>query len=237
MKVRKYDVTAHYTMAICGGFLGAYAMITRLNLFGSAQTGNLISVISDLAGKNFRDMVLRIGGFLIYILAIILETILEKKTKWNVKYISIGIHFCMSILLSLFPTDMDPIIGLYPIFFMTAFQWCAFKGAKGYVSSTIFSTNNLRQTFSAWTEYYLIDKSNEKEKKEKAVKAKFFGGTIISFHVGVLLGYLIVPSIGIESILLCVPLLIVVLGVLLADDNVIRRYIILRKMSVPFKEH
>lgn len=225
MKERKYDATVHYVMAICGGFLGVYGIINRLSVFGSAQTANLISVIGDLVGKNLSDVVLRIGAFLIYISAIVLATILEKKTTWHLKYIVIGVEFLAICILSFFPENMNPILALYPIFFVSAFQWCVFKGAKGYVSSTIFSTNNLKQAFSAWTEYYLINKENTKEKKEKAIKAKFFGGTLISFHIGVLLGYLTSLRFGLESIWFCMPILGIALGLLIIDDNIIKRYV------------
>lgn len=222
MKERNFDVIIHYMMAVFGGFIGVYGIVNRLDVFGSAQTGNLISLMGDLIGKNMGDVCIRVGAFLIYIASIVLATILERKIVWNLKYAAIAMDVVGIILLGFFPVNMDPVIALYPIFFLSAFQWCVFKGAKGYVSSTIFSTNNLKQTFSAWTEYYLIDKSQKEERKEKTTKAKFFGGTVISFYIGVLLGYLCSTFAGVECIWFCIPILAIVLGLLLLDDNIIK---------------
>lgn len=222
MTERKYDAIVHYVMAVCGGFLGVYGLVNRFNIFGSAQTANLISIIGDLFGKNVNGAAIRIGGLLIYISAIIIPTILERKTTWRLKYLAIGVEVIGVFILSILPTDMNPILGLYPIFFMTAFQWTIFKGANGYVSSTIFSTNNLKQTLSAWTEYYFIDKNKEEERKEKAAKAKFFGGTLLGFHIGVFFGYFFSLRFRIQGIWFCIPILATALVLLLLDDYRIR---------------
>src|SRR5699024_11733141 len=58
-----------------------------------------------------------------------------------------------------------------------AFQWCIFKGAMGYTSSTIFSTNNIKQTVVSLTEYFLIQDTTIKQEKLK--KGCFFGGTLL----------------------------------------------------------
>ena len=74
-----------------------------------------------------------------------------------------------------------------------------FKGANGYVSSTIFSTNNLKQTVLSAAEY-LLYKDEEEIRKEKGRKAAFFGGTLLSFHLGVGFGYLIWLQYGLHSV-------------------------------------
>ena len=74
---------------------------------------------------------------------------------------------------------MNPVLGLYPIFFAMAFQWCSFKGIGNYNSATVFSTNNLRQFVSAVTLFA------DEKKQEYLQKLKFYGGTLLSFHVGV----------------------------------------------------
>lgn len=215
---KRFDMSIHYIMAICGGFFGVYAIVSRLNIFGSAQTANLIGLVCDIVGKNLLEALLRVGALLIYISAIVLVTVLEKKTDWNLKYLALSIEGITIILLGFFPEHMNPMIALYPMFFMTAFQWCVFKGAKGYACSTIFSTNNLKQTCSALTEYIILDKEQEKERKEKMTKAKVFGGTVLSFHFGVMVGYLACQSFGIRSIWIClIP--IVVVTVLLVFEN------------------
>ena len=82
----------------------------------------------------------------IFIGAIALSAVLAKNVRWNVKYLAVLFDFAAICVVGFLPAKMDPVKALYPIFFVTAFQWCVFKGANGYVSSTIFSTNNLKQT-------------------------------------------------------------------------------------------
>ena len=41
----------HLTVTFIGGFMGCYAIFNRSDVFGSAQTGNLISFVMDLVGR------------------------------------------------------------------------------------------------------------------------------------------------------------------------------------------
>jgi uncharacterized membrane protein YoaK (UPF0700 family) len=60
-----------------------------------------------------------------------------------------------------------------------AFQWNAFSGSYGYVSSTIFSTNNTRQIALAFAEYLC------NHDKTYLHKLGFFAASLVSFHIGV----------------------------------------------------
>ena len=68
----KYRFLIHYTLSFIGGYLGLYAIVSRADLFGNAQTANLLGVVRDLIGRDFSDMLLRIGALLIYVTAVIL---------------------------------------------------------------------------------------------------------------------------------------------------------------------
>ena len=52
MKNDYHDVIIHYLMAIVGGFFGGYAIFTRMNVFGSAETANLIDLVKALLGSD-----------------------------------------------------------------------------------------------------------------------------------------------------------------------------------------
>ena len=47
-----FDVPVHYTMAIFGGFIGAYAILARMQVFGSAQTANMIEDSGKRSGRS-----------------------------------------------------------------------------------------------------------------------------------------------------------------------------------------
>jgi uncharacterized membrane protein YoaK (UPF0700 family) len=102
------------------------------------------------------------------------------------------------------PGNMNPIIALFPVFFLSAFIWNSFPKAGGYNCSTIFSTNNLRQMLIGFTEY-VADK-----KPESLARGKFFGMTLLCYHVGVVYACIATKYLGLKaSIAGIVPVVVV----------------------------
>lgn len=124
---------------------------------------------------------MRIGALLIYILSIMIATVLTYKSQWNLKHLVLYLEMICIVILGLFLKNIPPIIALYPCFFVTAFQWCIFKGAMGYTSSTIFSTNNIKQTVVSLTEYFLIQGHHNQTRKTQ--KRLFFWWHFIMFSL------------------------------------------------------
>ena len=102
----KYRFLIHYTLSFIGGYLGLYAIVSRADLFGNAQTANLLGVVRDLIGRNFSDMLLRVGALLIYMAAVILTVWIPEHFSADLRFISIGIdtvsytHLLLSFLSS-----------------------------------------------------------------------------------------------------------------------------------------
>lgn len=193
----------HHSMAITGGYLGVYALLCRDDFFGNALTSNLIYIVTSLLGQDLLDVVIRIGGVLLYAAGVAATVILTKKYHKKLSMYSLIINYIAVLILGFLPADMDPILGLYPIFFAMAFQWNAFPGAYGYNASSIFSTNNFRQVANALTEYSIT------HEQKQLKKAWFYGGTLICFHIGVVFSWVAHAYIGIRSVWFCaVPLLL-----------------------------
>ena len=76
---------------------------------------------------------------------------------------------------------------------MSAFQWNSFAKAKKYNCSTIFSTNNLRQAIIGFAEYVA-----NKDPKQLD-RGKFFGATLVYYHVGVVYAYVAVKLWGLQG--------------------------------------
>lgn len=192
----------HHNMAVIGGFLGGYAILVRADFLGNAQTSNLIYLVLAVVGADVYQFLLRLGAVMLYIGATISYVFLKNKTAWNIQRISIGIDFLAMIALGFFPKDMNPILALYPVFFAMSFQWNAFPGEYGFASSTIFSTNNLRQVSLSFAEF-LCDRDSAHLKK-----TKFFAGTLLCFHIGAVLSYYCVRYFSVQSVWLGIFLLI-----------------------------
>lgn len=196
----------HYGMSFVGGVFGIYALSTRAGLFGQAQTANLIHMVQDLFGRSIGDGMLRLMALFLFLSAVILATVWEKKGIPYMKQTALLLDMAAAVLTSFLPAHMNPVLALYPFFFVTAFQWCAFKGVEPYQSATIFSTNNLKQWISSLTHMFMTDKDSE-ERKTHAAKAGFFGGSLLGFYTGVVTGYAVWLVFGIRSILfLLLPL-------------------------------
>lgn len=186
----------YFNMVVVGGILGGYAIAGFHGTFASAQTANMIAIIQLLVGKNFGDVVYRILAVFVFMMGIATSEWIKMNEQWNVKKVSIGIDLLTIIWMAFAPLSENIIIAVYPIWFATAFQWNTYSGAEGYVSSCIFSTNNLKQFTLAMTRY--ICKKDDGEKQ----KAFHFGKVILCFHLGVLAACICYPIWGRRAVLL-----------------------------------
>lgn len=184
----------HFTMAFIGGFFGVYTILRFTGLFGSAQTANLIYLTTDLLGGSWPDMLLRLGGAALYMAGITLTVWLPRGRMADLRPLSVGIDMAAAVLVALLPAGISPVLGLYPLFFAMAFQWNSFPGADGFVSSSIFSTNNFRQ--------FTMALAHTAAGEDQRPKAGFFGKTLLSFHCGVGTCFLCWKALGIRSVLL-----------------------------------
>lgn len=191
------DTAMHYTMALVGGFFAAYGMLGRCDVLGSAQTGNLIHLVLALLGQSFPEVLIRVGAAAVYAAALVLTVLLPKRYGVPLKPVSVGIDCAAVVLLGLIPEGVDSVLALYPAFFAMAFQWNAFPGAEGYTSSPIFSTNNFRQTVTSLTSYCCTHEAQHLK------KARFFAGTLLSFHIGVALAWAGTALWGLACIWFC----------------------------------
>ena len=117
------DRWIHFNMAIVGGFLGGFSILNHHELFGSAQTSNLISVFADLAGHPDANFFVRLLGVFIYMFALSLTVILPKFTRLHLPYVSLFIDAMAALIVAFLPSDLNDFIALYPLYFAMAIQW------------------------------------------------------------------------------------------------------------------
>lgn len=192
------DAFIHYIMSLTGGFMGAYGLFNRFEIFGSAQTSNLIHSVTDLAGGNWSSLLLRMGALFIFMTAIAATVFISGHSRHNLRLICILLEIPVVMTLGFLPADMNPMIALYPVFFIMAFQWCAFTGVKGYASSTIFSTNNLRQFVTALCMY------RDSRDRKHLEKAAVYGYTLLFYHIGVAVSCFATRAFGTPCVWLCI---------------------------------
>lgn len=203
----------HFTVAFIGGFLGMYTIVNFSSLFGSAQTANLICLVTSLLDADWGEMLLRLGGLFLYMAAIALTELLFLRTSLDLRLISLCIDGAAALMTGFFPPDLSPILCLYPMFFSMAFQWNSFSSAKGFPSSTIFSTNNVRQFTLAVTEFCVS--------RDPAClgKIQLFGGTLLAFHSGVAAAYLLWRAFRGRTSWFCLVPIAAAIGMVLTDQR------------------
>ncbi len=210
----KREAYVHYVTAFIGGFLGIYPMLSAVHLFGSAQTSNLIECVYALIGRNWQDLLLHLIGVLFYAIAVFIVTVMVPRTGAKiVKSAALAVDVCAAFAMWLLPQNLPATIYFYPTFFAMAFQWSAFPGAYGFICSTIFSTNNLKQFVSSIAEVYVNGK------KEFKLKAAFFGATLVTFHLGVCASYLLWKAFGFVSFVFVIAAVVVDLVLILSGKK------------------
>lgn len=194
---------AHHAMAAVGGFFGVYALLTRGGTFGSSETSNLIYLLVSGLNQSWRDVLIRLGATATYIAGIAFAWLWQhSQRRLPLQRLSIAIDLAACLLLAWIPPETDPVLSLYPVFFATAVQWAAYTKAAGYNCATIFSTNNLRQFTEGATEYLCT------RDREALRKLRFYGGTLLFFHLGAAWGWWCVRQWSMIGIYGLLPLLI-----------------------------
>lgn len=184
----------HYTVSLIGGFLGGYAIINFYELFANAQTANMIHLVEKLVDREYAGLVYILASMLTYMAGNAFCVIYRKFVNENLRAISLALDLAAITAVGIITEFTDISFALLPILFAMPIQWNAFSNDAGYASSTIFSTNNLRQATMSLTSY-LTDKD-----KSQLYKTRFYWSTLLYFHIGV--AFVCVSSIfyGVHSI-------------------------------------
>ena len=195
------DFYRHLAFCTVGGFFGAYAVLVHSGVMGNAQTMNLLEMVIDLLRWQLPDMLLHLGALALYVLGTMLTVLLPHWCGADTHYLSPIVTAVAAVVLFFLPPELDPVVALYPVFFAMSIQWSSFGGARGFYSSTIFSTNNTKQTSLALANY-LCDHD-----RAHLRKLKVFALTLLCFHIGAAAAYFAVTWWYIRGALAVLPLI------------------------------
>lgn len=195
------DLYRHLAFCAVGGFFGCYAVLVHGGIMGNAQTTNLLELVIDLLRWQLPDMLLHLGALALYVLGTMLTVLLPHWCGADMHRVSPAITAAMAVVLFLLPPELDPVVALYPIFFAMSIQWSSFAGARGFYSSTIFSTNNTKQASLALAEYLCT------KNREQLVRMGFFLSTLLCFHIGAAVGVGASHLWGVRGALCALPLI------------------------------
>lgn len=166
----------HINLAFIGGLTGAYAILVRGGNFGAAQTMNLIEMVLNFAEMNLTDALLRLAIFVLY-----WTCHPGGLFNWRTFSIIESIHCtrhrsCLRLDRRCHSGICESTDCTFSVFILNAYQWQTFTDPECYNSSTIFSTNNYKQTILSWTRYHINHDLAQKK------RAWLFTNTLILFH-------------------------------------------------------
>lgn len=190
----KRQKLAHYAASTVGGFMGGYAIFNFCDLFANAQTANMIHLVCKIFSADFSGLAFVVASFVTYIAGNVFCVAAEKYFKTDLKLISFVMTSMAIVAVGLVSALTESCFALVPILFVMPIQWNAYRTAAGYVSATIFSTNNLRQATMSLSSY-LMDRD-----KKQLDKAKFYWTTLLCFHLGVAFVCVLSVFLGASSI-------------------------------------
>lgn len=197
---RKDFLKRHFAcLAFVGGFLESFAIVNRNGLFANAQTANFTKLWLSIASGELSSVLYYLIPLFLYIFAIVTATVMPivmKKLQWPKACLVIEI-FCI-ILLAALPKNLDYKYAILPIFFCTALQYQTFVSCKGFPTSSLFVTNNLRQASSSLALYI------KNKDKYQLMKFKVYMFIISFFALGVVSAMLISSLVGDIAVAVCV---------------------------------
>ena len=189
---KELDMILHWNLTLVGGFLGTYAILLHAGNFGSAQTGNIMEMAASLVAGEWYDVLLRFLALPLFGGGVVISYLLTNYTNINMRKLAIVVDAAGLVASSLLP--LKPVlVGLYPIFFCSAFQWGVYSSANGYNSATIFSSNNFKQAVLGWTQYFL---TKDPEFKKKGI---LYTNTVLSFFIGACYGAVAVNAFAVRA--------------------------------------
>lgn len=144
---------------------------------------------------------IRLISLIVYAAGITVALRLSKKHSSMQRFVCIAIDGAAALILGLLPLNLNPVIALYPMGFAMSIQWCILRGVGENSSATTFSTGNFRQLVNNL--YGLFAEKNPKA----LTNIRFYILTMLSFHIGIAVIYIIWPIISHYSIwIVYVPL-------------------------------
>ena len=209
----KIDFYRHLSLSAVGGFFAAYAMLCHTDMLANAQTMNLLSLTIGILDGNPMAVLLHLGSLLLYVVGTMLTVLLPHYLKLNIRILVPIVDIVTAIVLSVMPKGINGFLALYPIFFAMSMQWSAFSGARGYISSSIFSTNNTKQASLALARYITAGD------RQQISKMIFYICTLLCFHIGATCSYYAVKAYGTRGAWLNIPLILISLTVILKEEK------------------
>ena len=107
----------HFAASSLGGFMGGYAIYNHCDVFGNAQTANMIHLVSKIFTGDFEGVVFIVIALLTYILGNVFFVIADRFIKLETKTVSLIASTVALLIIGIFPNISNNYLAILPILF------------------------------------------------------------------------------------------------------------------------
>lgn len=204
-------------LAVVGGYLDAYTYILRGHVFANAQTGNIVLVAVEMAGKNLKSAVLHLFPIIAFMLGVFVTELLKRNCKnWEFirwEHMIVLIEVVLLFLIGFIPSGVHHSFANVTISFICSMQVCSFRKVNGIAYASTMCTGNLRSATERLLGGLL---EREKDAKEKAMHLFL---VILLFVAGAFWGGVLAVWIGVKSVWVCCVILLIIFVAMMKSDE------------------
>lgn len=198
-------------LAIIGGYLDAYTFIDRGKVFANAQTGNIVLLGVNIANGKLYNALLYFLPILAFILGVLVSHYIKDIFTNNAEKIIIILEIIILLILSIIPVELPDTFVNIIISFIASVQVSTFRKLLDYPYCSTMCTGNLRSASDALFTYF------KTKDKTQLRKLSAYILIIIFFIIGAILSAFFTINYGVKSLIICVILLFISLGLLHFD--------------------
>lgn len=198
-------------LAIIGGYLDAYTFIDRGKVFANAQTGNIVLLGVNIANGKLYNALLYFLPILAFILGVLVSHYIKDIFTNNAEKIIIILEIIILLILSIIPVELPDTFVNIIISFIASVQVSTFRKLLDYPYCSTMCTGNLRSASDALFTYF------KTKDKAQLRKLSAYILIIIFFIIGAILSAFFTINYGVKSLIICVILLFISLGLLHFD--------------------
>ena len=105
----------HHAVSIIGGFMGGYAIFNHCDIFGNAQTGNLIKLVLSACSGQWESILYLICAFFTYAAANVFYAVARRYWTLSMKIVSMIVTAIVIPCVGLLSRPQGPVLTVSPV--------------------------------------------------------------------------------------------------------------------------
>jgi uncharacterized membrane protein YoaK (UPF0700 family) len=213
-----------------GGFLDAFTFVQH-RVFANAQTGNVVLFAVDAANRDWSDAWTRLPPIIAFAAGVAVVETLAVPTVWHALRrplrVELGAEIVLLAIIAALPDDAPTALVTTTVSFVAALQFATFRTLIDSPYTSLLTTGNLRSFVSS------LHRWVRAPSREAARPAGRYGGTILAFVIGALVGAITTNNIKITAAAVPSGILLLVLVWLIIETKRLERHIAADRTSLP----